>query len=136
METSTLNITCKDRRTNIWVTGWTNVIYTIICLKSVNVRKVQVAILARFPREMSQTDRILQRYILSRVRVSFRPTRRVYYRCKLEYKHDYPERLLHLKLESLELRRLYNDIKVYTNSQVSMMMYYYLIIMLIITIML
>ena len=37
-------------------------------------------------------------------------TRRVYYRCKLEYKHDYPERLLHLKLESLELRRLYNDI--------------------------
>ena len=28
-------------------------------------------------------------------------TRRVYYRCKLEYKHDYPERLLHLKLESL-----------------------------------
>ena len=37
-------------------------------------------------------------------------TRRVYYSCKLEYKHDYPERLLHLKLESLELRRLYNDI--------------------------
>ena len=34
---------------------------------------------------------------------------------KLEYKHDYPERLLHLKLESLELRRLYNDIiMVYT----------------------
>ena len=33
-----------------------------------------------------------------------------YYRCKLEYKYDYPERLLHLKLESLELRRLYNDI--------------------------
>ena len=41
--------------------------------KSVNVRKVQVAILARLPREMSQTDRILPRYILSRVRVSFRP---------------------------------------------------------------
>ena len=37
-------------------------------------------------------------------------TRRVYYRCKLEYKHDYPYRLVHLKLESLELRRLYNDI--------------------------
>ena len=34
---------------------------------------------------------------------------RAYYR-KLEYKHDYPERLLHLKLESLELRRHYNDI--------------------------
>ena len=48
-------------------------IYTIICLKSVNVRKVQVAILARLPREMSQTDRILPRYILSRVRASFRP---------------------------------------------------------------
>ena len=38
-----------------------------------NVRKVQVAILARLPREMSQTDRILPRYILSRVRVSFWP---------------------------------------------------------------
>ena len=44
------------------------IIYT-----TVNVRKVQVAILARLPREMSQTDRILPRYILSRVRVSFRP---------------------------------------------------------------
>ena len=28
-------------------------IYTIICLKSVDVRKLQVAILARSPREMS-----------------------------------------------------------------------------------
>ena len=36
--------------------------------------------------------------------------RRVYYRCKLEYKHDYLDRFAHLKLESLELRRLYNDI--------------------------
>ena len=36
-----------------------NEIYTMICLKSVNVRKVQVAIIARLPREMSQTDRIL-----------------------------------------------------------------------------
>ena len=34
----------------------------------------------------------------------------IYYRCKLEYKHDYPDRLVHLKLESLELCRLYNDI--------------------------
>ena len=34
-------------------------IYTIICLKSVVVRKLQVAILARSPREMSQTDRII-----------------------------------------------------------------------------
>ena len=33
-------------------------IYTIICLKSVGVRKLQVTILARSPREMSQTDRI------------------------------------------------------------------------------
>ena len=39
-------------------------------------------------------------------------TRRVHsYRCKLECKHDYPDRLVHLQLESLELRRLYNDIK-------------------------
>ena len=41
-------------------------IYPIICLKSVclsgDVRKVQVAILGRLPREMSQTDRILPRY--------------------------------------------------------------------------
>ena len=49
------------------------VIYTIICLKSVDVRKLQVAILARSPREMSQTDRILLRYIMSRVSVSVRP---------------------------------------------------------------
>ena len=55
---------------------WRNVqstLYTIICLKSVGVRKLHVAILARSPREMSQTDRILPRYILSRVRVSVRP---------------------------------------------------------------
>ena len=49
----------------------------IICLKSVclsgKVRRLQVAILARSPREMSQTDRILPRYFLSRVRVSVRP---------------------------------------------------------------
>ena len=48
----------------------------IICLKSVclsvDVRRLQVAILARSPREMSQTDRILPRYFLSRVRVSVR----------------------------------------------------------------
>ena len=52
-------------------------IYPIICLKSVclscDVRKVQVAILGRLPREMSQTDSILPRYFLSRVRVSIRP---------------------------------------------------------------
>ena len=49
------------------------IIYTIICLKSVGVRKLQVAIPARSPREMSLTDCILPRYILSRVRVSVRP---------------------------------------------------------------
>ena len=38
---------------------------------------LQVAILARSPREMSLTDRILPRYILSRVRVSVRP--RIFY---------------------------------------------------------
>ena len=48
-------------------------IYTIICLKSVDIRRLQVAILARSPREMSQTDRMLPRYFLSRVRVSVRP---------------------------------------------------------------
>ena len=49
-----------------------HIIYTIICLKSVVVRKLQVAILARSPREMSQTDRIVWKHILSRVRVSVR----------------------------------------------------------------
>ena len=52
-------------------------IYTIICLKSVGVRKLQVAILARSPQEMSLTDPILPRYILSGVRVSVRP--RIFY---------------------------------------------------------
>ena len=54
------------------------IIYTIICLKSVSlsvdVRRLQVAILARSPREMSQTDRIVWQYILSRVRISVRPS--------------------------------------------------------------
>ena len=54
-----------------------NIIYPIICLKSVDVRRLQVVILALSPREMSQTDRILPRYILSRVRVSVRP--RIFY---------------------------------------------------------
>ena len=49
------------------------IIYTIICLKSVVVRKLQVAILTRSPREMYQTDRIVWTHILSRVRVSVRP---------------------------------------------------------------
>ena len=53
-------------------------IYPIIRHKSVDVRKLQVAILARSPRKMSQTDRILPKYILSRVRVSVRPKKNLY----------------------------------------------------------
>ena len=49
------------------------IIILLICLKSVGVRKLQVAILALSPREMSLTDRILPRYTMSRVRVSVRP---------------------------------------------------------------
>ena len=37
-------------------------------------------------------------------------TRRVYYQCKLDCSHDYLQRLKFLNLESLELRRLYNDL--------------------------
>ena len=48
--------------------------YIIILLKYVGVRKLQVAILARSPREMSQTDRIVWKHILSRVRVCVRPS--------------------------------------------------------------
>ena len=36
-------------------------------------------------------------------------TRRLYYRCRLDCNHDYLERINHLQLESLELRRIYND---------------------------
>ena len=61
-------------------------IYPIICLKSVDVRRLQVAILARSPREMSQTDRILPRYFLSRVRVSVRP--RIFLYAKKLQKHN------------------------------------------------
>ena len=48
-------------------------IYPIICLKSVDVRTMQFAILAQLRRELSQTYRIHPRYFLSRVRVSIRP---------------------------------------------------------------
>ena len=51
---------------------WLPMIYSIICLKSVNVRRMQFAILAQSPREMALTDRILPRYFLSWVRVSIR----------------------------------------------------------------
>ena len=37
-------------------------------------------------------------------------TRRVYYRYKLDCSHDYLQRLKYLNLESLELRRIYNDL--------------------------
>ena len=50
------------------------VIYTIILLISVGVRKLQVAILARSSREMYLTVRIVRQYILSRVRASVRPS--------------------------------------------------------------
>ena len=48
-------------------------IYTIICVKSVDVRTMQLAIMDQTRREMSQTDRIHPRYFLLRVRVSIRP---------------------------------------------------------------
>ena len=62
------------------------IIYPIICLKSVDVRRLQVAILARSPREMSQTDHILPRYFLSRVHVSVRP--RIFLYAKKLQKHS------------------------------------------------
>ena len=89
VERSMLNIAYNDRRTNIWVRERTQVIYTIICLKSVDVRRQQVAILARSPREMSQTDRILPRYFLSWVRVSVRP--RIFVYAKKLPNHSRPD---------------------------------------------
>ena len=50
------------------------IIYTIILLKSVGVGKLQVAIIVPSSREMSQTVRINRKHILSRVRVSIRPS--------------------------------------------------------------
>ena len=44
-------------------------------------------------------------------------SRRVYHGCKLEHKHDYPDRLVHLKLEGIELFPLYNGL-LYINSPV------------------
>ena len=43
-------------------------------------------------------------------RVQWYFTRRVYYRCKLYCSHDYLQRLKYLNLESLELRRIHNDL--------------------------
>ena len=57
-------------------------IYTIILRKSVclsvDVIKLQVAILARSSREMCQTVRIDWKHILSRVRVSVQPRKKNY----------------------------------------------------------
>ena len=50
-------------------------IYTIILLKSVAVRKLQVAILARSSREMSPTVRIDWQYNLSWVHISVHPSK-------------------------------------------------------------
>ena len=62
------------RRFTAWKLLLDSVIYPIICLKSVCLATfMQLAILAQSPREMSQTDRILPRYFLSRVRISIRP---------------------------------------------------------------
>ena len=51
-------------------------VYTIILIKSacLSISKLQVAILARSSREMSQTVRIDYRSFLSRVRISVRPS--------------------------------------------------------------
>ena len=57
----------RGRMYPFWGSTINNAIFTIICLK------LQVAILARSPREMSQTDRIVWKHILSWVRVSVRP---------------------------------------------------------------
>ena len=55
---------------------YTIILHKSVCLSypSVGVRKLQVAILAQSSREMSLTDRIVWQYILSRVRVSVRPS--------------------------------------------------------------
>ena len=66
-----------------------------VCLSG-HVRRMQFAILAQSPREMSQTDRIHPRYFLSRVRVSIRP-RTFLYAKKLQTSHpltDRPGRML------------------------------------------
>ena len=72
---------CLNRASNWCSDNWYNhgelsepSCYTIIVLKSVAVRKLQVAILARSSREMSQTVRIDWQHFLSRVRISVRPS--------------------------------------------------------------
>ena len=53
-------------------------LYYIILLKSLEVGKLQVAILARSSREMYQTVRIVCKHILSQVSVSVRPSNFLY----------------------------------------------------------
>ena len=76
-------------------------IYTIICLKSVSlsvdVRRLQVAILARSPREMYQTDRIVCQYILSRVLISVRPS--IFLYAKNTHKLSRVPSLAHMAVE-------------------------------------
>ena len=65
------------------------IIYTIIILlKSVAVSRLQVAILARLSREMSQTVRIDWKHILSRVRISVRLEILLYVKNTQNY-HEY-----------------------------------------------
>ena len=69
------------------IVGWSinnpeSTIYTMILLKSVGVSKLQVAIIARSSRVMFQTVRIDWKHILSRVRVSVRPSN-----CFIREKH-------------------------------------------------
>ena len=64
---SSCNIVCE-----CCICIYTIILHKSVCLSvclSVGVRKLQVAILARFSREMSLTVRIVWEYILSRVRV-------------------------------------------------------------------
>ena len=69
--------------------------YNVLSLSG-HVRRMQFAILAQSPREMSQTDRMHPRYFLLRVRVSIRP-RIFLYAKKLQTSHpltDRPGRML------------------------------------------
>ena len=71
-----------------------------------NVRRLQVAILARSPREISQTDRILPRYFLSRVRVSVRP--RIFLYAKKLPNHSRPD---HWPSAPLTVKQRRNNLK-------------------------
>ena len=70
---SFLNVDSKLYGRQLNLTIYTIILLMSVCL-SVGVRKVQVAILARSSRKMYLTVRIVWQYILSRVRVSVRPS--------------------------------------------------------------